>query len=32
MTYSQPVKYGVVKSPQQYYGESYTLIFPDAKL
>lgn len=32
MTYSQPVKYGVAKSPQQCYGESYTLIFPDAKL
>jgi len=32
LAYSQPVEYGVVKSPQQYYGESYTLIFPDAKL
>ena len=30
--HSQPVELGAVKSPQQYYGESYTLIFPDAKL
>ena len=31
-TYSHPGQYGVVKSPQEYYGESYTIIFPDAKL
>lgn len=31
-TYSHPGQYGVVKLPQQYYGESYTIIFPDAKL
>lgn len=31
-TYSRLGQYGVVKLPQQYYGESYTIIFPDAKL
>lgn len=31
-TYSHSGQYGVVKLPQQYYGESYTIIFPDAKL
>lgn len=31
-TYSHLGQYGVVKLPQQYYGESYTIIFPDAKL